>query len=276
MARRSAPHKRVNSAKDVETVASKRARRQSATKSKYFTKDEDEGSASAEDENGSDYDEDEEPEEEVPSEEDENESDISDAKPKKGDKSSGSNRNSSSGRQSTGKPSLKANDLLKHGKTGLGSSTEVIIKKPKARSAGNTPYTDGTIHPNTMLFLQDLAANNNRSWLKSEQSFFLSWVRLFSSRRAEPIPFSHSPSHLSRGAFCFEHRSLGPHRPASIICAPGYTAPTRNCDIASGSHVTGEWKWQAPIHGVPRLHFSSGFARSSVKYAMANTSVNSA
>lgn len=40
--------------------------------------------------------------------------------------------------------------------------TRVIIKKPKARSAGNTPYSDGSIHPNTLLFLKDLKANNDR------------------------------------------------------------------------------------------------------------------
>jgi hypothetical protein len=44
--------------------------------------------------------------------------------------------------------------------------TQLIIKKPKARDAGDTPYTDETIHPNTMLFLKDLAANNDRQWLK--------------------------------------------------------------------------------------------------------------
>jgi hypothetical protein len=48
----------------------------------------------------------------------------------------------------------------------LAPGTQLIIKKPKAREAGDTPYTDETIHPNTMLFLKDLAANNDRSWLK--------------------------------------------------------------------------------------------------------------
>ncbi|KAF1991583.1 hypothetical protein K402DRAFT_128393 [Aulographum hederae CBS 113979] len=45
-------------------------------------------------------------------------------------------------------------------------SGRVIIKKPKPREAGSTPYKDETIHPNTVLFLKDLAANNNRPWLK--------------------------------------------------------------------------------------------------------------
>lgn len=64
---------------------------------------------------------------------------------------------------------LRAKDLSKPGvKTGLGPGTQVIIKKPKARAAGDTPYSDETIHPNTMLFLKDLAANNSRQWLKSK------------------------------------------------------------------------------------------------------------
>ncbi|KAF1966233.1 hypothetical protein BU23DRAFT_487302 [Bimuria novae-zelandiae CBS 107.79] len=62
----------------------------------------------------------------------------------------------------------KSNDeaLWKSGaKLELG--TQVIIKKPKAREAGDTPYTDDTIHPNTLLFLSDLAAHNDRQWLKA-------------------------------------------------------------------------------------------------------------
>lgn len=49
----------------------------------------------------------------------------------------------------------------------LAPGTQLIIKKPKAREAGDIPYLDHTIHPNTMLFLKDLAANNDRQWLKS-------------------------------------------------------------------------------------------------------------
>ena len=52
----------------------------------------------------------------------------------------------------------------------LPPGVQLIIKKPKAREAGATPYADDTIHPNTMLFLKDLAANNDREWLKSETS----------------------------------------------------------------------------------------------------------
>ena len=64
---------------------------------------------------------------------------------------------------------MKENDLLRPGvKAGLGPGTEVVIKKPKARSAGKIPYRDETIHPNTLLFLEDLKANNDRQWLKSK------------------------------------------------------------------------------------------------------------
>lgn len=63
------------------------------------------------------------------------------------------------------------NDISRPGtKTGLGPGTQVIMKKPRARSPGDTPYTDETIHPNTMLFLEELAANNDRQWLKSTEA----------------------------------------------------------------------------------------------------------
>ena len=66
----------------------------------------------------------------------------------------------------------KGNDLLRPGvKTGLGPGTQVVIKKPKSRPAGKTPYRDAAIHPNTLLFLKDLKSNNERQWLKSEWWF---------------------------------------------------------------------------------------------------------
>jgi hypothetical protein len=40
------------------------------------------------------------------------------------------------------------------------------IPLPKARGAGDQPYEDSRIHPNTFLFLRDLKANNRRDWLK--------------------------------------------------------------------------------------------------------------
>ena len=73
----------------------------------------------------------------------------------------------------------KENELLRPGvKAGLGPGTEVVIKKPKARSAGKIPYRDEAIHPNTLLFLEDLKANNDRLWLKSkcDLSFLTPWA----------------------------------------------------------------------------------------------------
>jgi hypothetical protein len=63
--------------------------------------------------------------------------------------------------------SLKDKELWREGvSTGLGPGKEVFIRKPKARDPGNIPYQDHTLHPNTLLFLQDLAKHNDRQWLK--------------------------------------------------------------------------------------------------------------
>lgn len=77
----------------------------------------------------------------------------------------------------------------------LAPGTQLIIKKPKAREAGETPYTDDTIHPNTMLFLRDLAANNERQWLKSKRGFFdiiLTWLVEMFGFRTSRLTLSHT------------------------------------------------------------------------------------
>ncbi|KAK0507353.1 hypothetical protein JMJ35_010391 [Cladonia borealis] len=62
---------------------------------------------------------------------------------------------------------IKGQELWRPGvKAATAPGEAVYIKLPKAREAGKTPYTDGTIHPNTFLFLKDLRANNDREWLK--------------------------------------------------------------------------------------------------------------
>lgn len=62
---------------------------------------------------------------------------------------------------------LKGRELWREGvRTGLGPGKEVFIPKPKARDAGDVAYRDETLHPNTRLFLLDLAENNEREWLK--------------------------------------------------------------------------------------------------------------
>ncbi|KAF2036274.1 hypothetical protein EK21DRAFT_96220 [Setomelanomma holmii] len=63
----------------------------------------------------------------------------------------------------------------------LAPGTQLIIKKPKAREAGDTPYTDETIHPNTLLFLKDLAKNNDRQWLKLHDPDYRASFQDFSS-----------------------------------------------------------------------------------------------
>lgn len=42
-----------------------------------------------------------------------------------------------------------------------------FIPLPKLRDTGGIEYEPTTVHPNTMAFLADLKANNQRSWLKS-------------------------------------------------------------------------------------------------------------
>lgn len=62
----------------------------------------------------------------------------------------------------------------------LEPGTQLIIKKPKARDAGDTPYSESTIHPNTMLFLKEIKANNDRQWLKCMSRTSCSHVTIMS------------------------------------------------------------------------------------------------
>ncbi|KAI9828305.1 MAG: hypothetical protein M1832_002733 [Thelocarpon impressellum] len=66
-------------------------------------------------------------------------------------------------------------------KTGLGPGKQVVIKIPKARAAGATPYEPHTLHPNTMLFLGDLAKNNDREWLQLHNADFRASEKDFDS-----------------------------------------------------------------------------------------------
>ncbi|KAN0076256.1 Conserved hypothetical protein (DUF2461) domain containing protein [Elaphomyces granulatus] len=75
------------------------------------------------------------------------------------------------GRRGTGTKTIKGQELWREGvRTGLGPGKEVFIKKPKARSPGGILYQDEIIHPNTILFLQDLKENNERQWLKAHDA----------------------------------------------------------------------------------------------------------
>jgi uncharacterized protein (TIGR02453 family) len=70
-------------------------------------------------------------------------------------------------------PTAKGKELWREGaKVDAAFGEEVFIKLPKARGPGKTPYTPSAIHPNTLLFLADLAANNDRAWLKVHDADF--------------------------------------------------------------------------------------------------------
>ena len=152
---------------------STRASQRAATKSRYFEHNTDESGEEAPEDSSSSVDveseddSDDEPEEHSSEEK---------QRPRK-------RRTPASTKTSQTAPAAgtRGKELWRQGvSTGLAPGTQVIIKKPKPRAAGSTPYSDDTIHPNTMLFLKDLKANNDLEWLKSKQipSFFHSCVYL--------------------------------------------------------------------------------------------------
>lgn len=162
-------HKRAGSSTIVPiSTKAKRARTKDKTpaKSPYFEQSSAEGSDNASEESPSADEEASEFGEDVDvlaatedSGEDEGDEDS--------DESSKSRKARASRKAASKSVSSKNSEVWRHGvKTGLGPGTEVVIRKPKARPAGDTPYSDDTIHPNTILFLEELKANNNRNWLK--------------------------------------------------------------------------------------------------------------
>ena len=181
-AAKSSPAKRAlspepSSSKTTPTRQSKRIKSSPTTKttpkkSPYFehpTFEESESDSSPEqDESGYEDDEDgsvasppteEDDEEEQASASSADEGPKSKSKPKqkpgrKPANASSSNRNQSS---ELWRPGVKSN---------LPPGTAVYIPLPRARSPGKSPYTPSTLHPNTLAFLTDLRANNDREWLK--------------------------------------------------------------------------------------------------------------
>ncbi|KAJ5427395.1 hypothetical protein N7465_002465 [Penicillium sp. CMV-2018d] len=155
--------KRVKSNVDL----SLRQTKSTTSKSKYFEpEDSDEpdsdSDASAGESAGSVY---EEAKEESPAEEAEPEElSDTDEDAKKKPNVRGKQRQSIN----NGSDLVKGKELWREGvRVGLEPGQEVIIAKPKARDAGKTPYQDETLHPNTKLFLIDIASNNDRQWLKA-------------------------------------------------------------------------------------------------------------
>ncbi|KXG54359.1 Conserved hypothetical protein CHP02453 [Penicillium griseofulvum] len=152
--------KRVKSNADL----SLRQAKSTTSKSKYFEPEDSdepdsESDASVGESSGSVYEAKEEsPDEVEPEELSDTDEDVKKSSAK------GKQRQSITG----GSDHMKGKELWREGvKVGLEPGQEVIIAKPKARDAGNTPYQDETLHPNTKLFLIDLASNNDRQWLKA-------------------------------------------------------------------------------------------------------------
>ncbi|KAF2190490.1 hypothetical protein K469DRAFT_559809 [Zopfia rhizophila CBS 207.26] len=169
----SAPRSSFKRAAPDKATPTRQSKRTKATpaKSPYFDPDSDQenenpNSPSSEEEvgsgNGSDYEEDESKDPSSESDHGEEPSSEDDAKPKK--KTPGG-RSAKQAPIPMHKKQAEEKELWKPGAK-LPPGTQLIIKKPKAREAGDIPYSDNTIHPNTMLFLKDLAANNDRQWLK--------------------------------------------------------------------------------------------------------------
>ena len=76
----------------------------------------------------------------------------------------------------------KGKELWRPGvKADAAPGQEIVIKLPKARQPGKTPYKHDTIHPNTMLFLKDLKQNNDREWLKLHDADFQQSKKDFNS-----------------------------------------------------------------------------------------------
>ncbi|KAJ5194422.1 Conserved hypothetical protein CHP02453 [Penicillium cf. griseofulvum] len=152
--------KRVKSNVDL----SLRQAKSTTSKSKYFEPEDSdepdsESDGSAGESSGSVY---EEAKEESPDEVEPEELSDTDEDAKKSSPRGKQRQSITSGSDHKGK------ELWREGvKVGLEPGQEVIIAKPKARHAGKTPYQDETLHPNTRLFLIDLASNNDRQWLKA-------------------------------------------------------------------------------------------------------------
>ncbi|KAK0282268.1 hypothetical protein LTR35_000675 [Friedmanniomyces endolithicus] len=167
--RSGAAHKRVASTTAIPRSEAKRPKTKKATptKSQHFRADED-----AEDEEGEPSSGDDDIDSAF---DDDGDASSSEAEPVDDDFNSGSEdkpkqRKKPAPRKTARNPG--AASAHEGQETSLEPGTQLIIRKPKARPAGKTPYGDSTIHPNTLLFLKDLAANNNREWLKMNDAEF--------------------------------------------------------------------------------------------------------
>lgn len=135
--------------------------------------------------------EEEEEEEEESEPEDEDEDDSGDGGKKKKRKrtgKAGAGKNTKNKKQKTtssavdaqgnvkvsGAKGEKGKELWREGvKSHLAPGEEIFVRLPKARGDGGVKYRENEVHPNTLLFLGDLAENNERGWLKGMTLFAL-------------------------------------------------------------------------------------------------------
>lgn len=132
--------------------------------------EDDASSPSSGDDEASDFDADDALESSAEPSEDDEESDYSTKAPK-GRKKPTPSKAAAAAASSPPSSAVQNGEKWRPGvKAGLGPGKQLVIKKPQARPAGKTPYQPETIHPNTLLFLGELKANNDRQWLKSKSA----------------------------------------------------------------------------------------------------------
>lgn len=69
---------------------------------------------------------------------------------------------------------------------GKDGKAQMVMDIPQAKDAGDTPYEDERIHPNTLDFLKDLKKNNRREWLKFHDLVFRS-VKIYHSQYVQVL-----------------------------------------------------------------------------------------
>lgn len=156
----------VKRAKSDTDLAGSTQVKSTARKSKYFEGDSSDESEDDEESEGSVYEGEPLDDQEESDSEPELEPEVSDSEKENESKKTSRSKKKKDDHDHD-RDALKGKELWREGvTTGLGPGKEVFIAKLKARDAGKVPYRDETLHPNTRLFLLDLAGNNERPWLK--------------------------------------------------------------------------------------------------------------
>ncbi|KAJ5305751.1 hypothetical protein N7508_004766 [Penicillium antarcticum] len=175
-----------------------------------------------------------------------------------------------SSRQSAG--SAKGQELWREGvRAGLGPGKEVVIAKPKAREAGDTPYEDETLHPNTKLFLIDLAENNDREWMKAHdpdyraaKKDFETFVESLTSKISEvdatvpelpPNDLVDTPNHVT----------MSPISPTCILDRPLTDVPRSSASTGMFASARIHFHTSGAYADSDQTHFSAAWSRTGKK-----------